>query len=113
MAQPFARARAMFALVAAAMGDMVKLAAIGQYKSRGHGRGTPSRRYGNKAGKYMPHQGKRECARRLGQLCAHGSPDWFKAAGDAHRPDLTDSPLWPLRNEMHTAAWRAFTGDPV
>ncbi len=73
MAQPFARAIAMFALVQAATGDMTKLAAIGQYKSRGHGRGSPSRRYGNKPGKYMPHQGKQECARRLRQQeASHG-----------------------------------------
>lgn len=64
MSQPFARARAMLALIAAAMGNSVKLAAIGPYKSRGHGRGTPSRRYGSKAGKYMPHQGANECLRR-------------------------------------------------
>lgn len=40
---------------------------IPEYKSRGHGRGTPSRRYGNKPGKYTPHQGKQECARRVRQ----------------------------------------------
>lgn len=34
------------------------------YRSRGHGRGSPSRRYGNPDGKYMPHQGPRECERR-------------------------------------------------
>lgn len=34
---------------------------------RGKGRGTPSRRYGNKSG-HMPHQGKRECARRRRQI---------------------------------------------
>lgn len=68
--QAFARAKAMMALVAAAM-SMASIAArqqalseIGQYKSRGKGRGTPSRRYGNKAGKYMPHQGRREMERR-------------------------------------------------
>lgn len=69
MSKPFARAIAMFSLIAAAMGDSLKLAAIGQYKSRGHGRGSPSRRYGNKPGKYLPHQGKQECVRRLRQGC--------------------------------------------
>jgi hypothetical protein len=37
MAQPFARAKAMFALIAAAMGNLEKLAAIGPYRSRGKG----------------------------------------------------------------------------
>lgn len=73
MAAPFSRAIAMMALVQAAMGNFDALAKIGPYKSRGHGRGSPLRRYGNKPGKYMPHQGKRECARRLRQLEArHG-----------------------------------------
>lgn len=34
-------------------------------RSRGKGRGTPERRYGNVGGKYMPHQGAKECARRV------------------------------------------------
>lgn len=71
MAQPFARAIAMFALIQAAMGNAEALAKIGPYRSRGKGRGAPSRRYGNKPGKYMPHQGKQECARRLRQQEAH------------------------------------------
>ncbi len=65
MAQPFSRALAMMALIQAAMGDAAKMATIGQYKSRGHGRGSPSRRYGNKPGKYMPHQGAQEIERQL------------------------------------------------
>ena len=67
---PFARATAMLQLVLAAMGNPAKLAAIGTYVSRGKGRGSPPRRYGNKPGKYMPHQGKRECARRVRQMVA-------------------------------------------
>lgn len=67
---PFARAMAMLQAVLAAGGDMGKLAALGPYVSRGKGRGSPSRRYGNKPGKYMPHQGKRECARRVRQMQA-------------------------------------------
>ena len=35
-------------------------------KYRGKGRGSPNRRYGNKAGKYLPHQNERECAPRRG-----------------------------------------------
>jgi hypothetical protein len=64
VSKPFARAIAMFALISAAMGDSLKLAAIGPYKSRGHGRGKPGRSYGNKSGRYMPHQGKQETYRR-------------------------------------------------
>ena len=44
------------------------LGGLEPYKSRGKGRGAPSRRYGNKSGKYMPHQGARECARRREQM---------------------------------------------
>lgn len=37
---------------------------LGAYKSRGHGRGTPSRRYGSRPGAYSPHQGAQERIRR-------------------------------------------------
>lgn len=40
---------------------------LGQYKSRGHGRGTPmcnSRPYCNNGGKQRPHQSGQECLRR-------------------------------------------------
>lgn len=37
---------------------------LGQYKSRGHGRGTPPRRFGNRPGAYRPHQGAQERIRR-------------------------------------------------
>jgi hypothetical protein len=40
------------------------LSKLGTYKSRGKGRGTPSRRYGNPPGRYSPHQGAREMERR-------------------------------------------------
>jgi hypothetical protein len=65
----FARALVMFAAVAAAMklegtARLDALNEIGPYKSRGKGRGTPSRRYGNRSGIYKPHQGARECERR-------------------------------------------------
>lgn len=68
MGGPFSRASALFALIAAAAGDMGKLAKIGPYRSRGHGRGSHSANHHKARSKYMPHQGKRECARRLGQL---------------------------------------------
>lgn len=42
--------------------------ALGPYVSRGKGRGSANRVYGNKAGKYTPHQGARECARRVRQM---------------------------------------------
>lgn len=55
--QPFARARAMFALVSAAMmanpipgvGQQMALNAIGPYESRGKGGKHPHRRVGTKA----------------------------------------------------------------
>lgn len=67
----FKRAYAMFVAIAAAQATlvladrMVALDAVGVYKSRGKGRGTASRRYGNKAGKYTPHQGHQERVRRV------------------------------------------------
>lgn len=43
--------------------------ALPGYTSRGHGRGLPGKNYMRKArSKYLPHQGARECARRLKQL---------------------------------------------
>lgn len=36
--------------------------------SRGKGRGTDPRRFGNAAGKYQPHQGVGECERRARRL---------------------------------------------
>ncbi len=43
------------------------MAQIKPYRSRGKGRGTPSKQFGNKGGRYLPHQGVRECARRRGE----------------------------------------------
>lgn len=66
----FKRAYAMFLAIAAAQAiplladRMLALDAVGAYKSRGKGRGTASKRYGNQAGKYTPHQGYAECERR-------------------------------------------------
>ena len=39
-------------------------------KSRGKGRGAPTRNFlrGSFNNKYMPHQGKKECARRMKQM---------------------------------------------
>lgn len=45
-------------------------AALMRYKSRGKGRGSREYQYGHKAGKYLPHQGARECARRRGEIGA-------------------------------------------
>lgn len=78
MAQPFARAIAMFALIQAAMGNAEALAKIGPYYSRGHGR-TPRRMTrtnfhysgGNYVGRY-PACGAKEKARRLAQEAHHG-----------------------------------------
>ena len=77
MGNPFAKRDAMQEAINKAMAGadflgpvavqmvMMQLAAsLGQYRSRGKGRGTPARVYGNPPSKYMPHQGKRECERR-------------------------------------------------
>lgn len=67
--QPFARARAMMALIvlARALGTMggrrVALADIGEYRSRGHGRDKPAKAYHARS-KYQPHQGVQEKLRR-------------------------------------------------
>ena len=74
MSQPFARAPAMMALIAAAIagpGAQSALAAITPYKSHGHGRSKPfckswaSLSASHPGSKYMPHQGKKECAKRM------------------------------------------------
>lgn len=49
--------------VAVQMAMMVILSSLGAYRSRGKGRGTAARRYGNTSG-HTPHQGVRECLRR-------------------------------------------------
>jgi len=51
----FARSIAMFALIAAAIGDSLKIAGLGQYVSRGHGEGCR----GNKHAKSSFKQNKR------------------------------------------------------
>ena len=72
--EAFKRSKAIFAAIAAAMalaniGERKEaLGGIPQYRPRGKGRGTPSKRFGNKAGKYTPHQGANECARRVRQM---------------------------------------------
>lgn len=74
----FARAKAMFAVIAAAMALPIlarqdALAEIGEYKSRGHGgKHRPHGRflgwgYRQDRSAYQPHQGKKECARRVRQ----------------------------------------------
>jgi hypothetical protein len=71
---PFKAAIAMFAAIRAALalpgiGDRKDaLGEINPYRSRGKGRGTPSRNwmrpYCNNGGKHYPHQGPQECLRR-------------------------------------------------
>lgn len=67
------RERAEALKAAAVTGPTAKLALmelahkLGQYKSRGHGRGSPMRRYGqagNNGGKSRPHMSGQECMRR-------------------------------------------------
>lgn len=70
---PFSRVRLALAAYAYAFSletateRQAALATIKPYKSRGKGRGSISPRFGNKSGRYSPHQGKRECARRAGR----------------------------------------------
>lgn len=70
----FKAAQEMFDAIRAALGlpseveKQSAMAKIKPYRSRGKGRGTPSQRFGNKGGKYEPHQGPRECARRRGEI---------------------------------------------
>lgn len=58
------RAAAAMTPILAKLALMELAGKLGAYKSRGHGRGTPSRRYGSRPGKYEPHQGAKECERR-------------------------------------------------
>ena len=76
---PFHRARAMMAAIGALfaqgmVGAQVEMQ-LGAYKSRGKGRGTPSRNFMRGAGRstYEPHQGKQEIARRFERM-NHGLP---------------------------------------
>lgn len=70
----YAGAKAVFAAIAAAMAignELDRKRAFGeipQYRPRGKGRGTPSKKFGNPGGKYTPHQGSKECARRVRQM---------------------------------------------
>jgi hypothetical protein len=64
MAKPFARAAAMFSLIAAAMGDQLKLAAIGPYKSRGHGRGSWAANNHRSHNAVRPHSEEQAALRR-------------------------------------------------
>jgi hypothetical protein len=75
MSAPFSRSLAMMAAIQMAMQlpkylVQAELAKIGPYVSRGKGIGKPAKNFIKKAGKYMPHQGKRECARRVRQMAA-------------------------------------------
>jgi hypothetical protein len=71
--QPFSRFAALMRLATAMASAMSipfsqALQAQGGYKSRGHGKGgfvTPTKRH---TSKYMPHQGKREIARRAAKI---------------------------------------------
>jgi hypothetical protein len=66
----FSRAKEIFAAIKAAralpdpLASIDALDEIEKYRSRGKGRGTPSRRYGNPPGKYRVHQGRQERIRR-------------------------------------------------
>lgn len=88
----FKLARMMFAAIAGAMKlpthgeQQLALGQIGPYISRGKGRGAPSRRFGNPPGKYVPHQGERETARRRRQIEAGILTASNGLAGSGHVP---------------------------
>ncbi len=70
---PFRRVNLMMAAIAALAAQGMSMpsimAQVGTYQSRGKGRGTAPTQHGHKhASKYMPHQGQRECARRVRQM---------------------------------------------
>ena len=66
----FHRPLALMAAISAIMSQFsgleaqARIGALGAYKSRGHGKGLPGKRHGNTPGRYMPHQGAQEIARR-------------------------------------------------
>ena len=69
--QPFKQAIAMqnkiSEIIAKGGGDLIvqmAIQALGEYKSRGHGKGKLGKVYHVRS-KYMPHQGKREKQRRV------------------------------------------------
>ena len=83
MSRPFARANAMHAAILSILTATTShfaaagaIEALGEYKSRGHGgkhrpqRSRPVMRGGRS--KYQPHQGKKECARRVAQGVNYG-----------------------------------------
>lgn len=59
------------AMAVVAMQQAFKTQAIAAFNS-GNFSGSGPRRPGNKPGKYVPHQGKRECARRVRQFGLSG-----------------------------------------
>lgn len=72
---PFKRANILFRQIQhirathAPIEAQVIIAALPQYVSRGHGRGDRyARQHYMSHSKYKPHQGAKECARRLRQL---------------------------------------------
>ena len=79
MAKPFSRANMLFALITAARGDVLKLAALPEYRSRGKGKGLhsgkkwgPRPSYKDMVQKdnglwYPKDNGNREVARRVRQ----------------------------------------------
>lgn len=77
MRQEFAAAIAMAGAIQAIMQNATlafsekqhRISLLGPLRHRGKGRGAPSRNYGN-APHNTPHQGKRECARRVRQMAS-------------------------------------------
>lgn len=58
------KAAMMIGPIAAKLALMDLALKLGEYKSRGHGRGTPTRNHLRSINSRRPHQGAQECARR-------------------------------------------------
>lgn len=67
MSQPFARAIAMMAVISAMLKDGKSINGLPAYKSRGKGKGSPSRRFGKSSGKSHPFSSARQDARHQRQ----------------------------------------------
>lgn len=103
MANPFARANAMMAVIAAAMSlntsweRKTALDAIGPYKSRGKGRGGRGTKWlgGSARSKYMPHAGakERERALRCYMVTGFNAPNGFCPPFPRSAPTMCQRPF--------------------
>lgn len=96
---PFSRFNSLMSMAAAMMlaqgvSRPEAFAKLGEYKSRGHGRGKYSgikmSASSKRKGKYMPHQGKQEIARRSSSMYYKHDPVYSAVSG---KP-LTQNPIF-------------------